>query len=75
MDVQPHRGSPAHPLHELLERVDDVADQPVWVRCASGFRASIAASILDAAGKDVIAIVDDFSKAGRNGLPLVSEQS
>ncbi len=51
------------PLHTLLGRVDEVPDGPVWVHCASGFRASIAASILDAAGKSVVAINDDFEKA------------
>ena len=62
------------PLHELLDRVDEVSDEPVWVHCASGFRASIAASILDAAGKNVTTIADDFDQAERQGLPLASEQ-
>jgi hydroxyacylglutathione hydrolase len=62
------------PLHELLDRVDEVGDEPVWVHCASGFRASIAASILDAAGKNVTTIADDFDQAEGHGLPLVSEQ-
>ena len=61
------------PLHELLNRVDQVGDEPVWVHCASGFRASIAASILDAAGKDVTAIVDDFTQAQDADLPLKGE--
>jgi hydroxyacylglutathione hydrolase len=61
------------PLHELLDRLDEVGDEPVWVHCAGGFRASIAASILDAAGKTVTAIADDFDQAESQGLPLVSE--
>ncbi len=58
------------PLHSLPGRMDDVPDGPVWVHCASGFRASIAASLLDAAGKDVIAIDDDFAHAGDADLPM-----
>ena len=61
------------PLHELLDRVDEVGDEPVWVHCASGFRATIAASILDAAGRNVTAIADDFTEAGDAGLPLKAE--
>jgi hydroxyacylglutathione hydrolase len=42
------------PLWELRDRLHEVpADQPVTVLCRSGRRASIAASILDAAGRDV----------------------
>lgn len=59
------------PLHELLSRTDEVPAGPVWVHCASGLRTSIAASILDRAGKQVIAIADDFTQASDRGLPLV----
>jgi hydroxyacylglutathione hydrolase len=58
------------PLHELLDRTGEVPDEPVWVHCASGFRASIAASMLEAAGKSVTVIVDDFDSAGDSGVPL-----
>lgn len=58
------------PLHGLLGRVDEVPDGPVWVHCAGGFRASIAASILDAAGKEVIAIDDGFEAASEAGLHI-----
>jgi hydroxyacylglutathione hydrolase len=37
------------PLHELPRRLDEVPDKQVCVHCASGHRASVAASILDAA--------------------------
>lgn len=47
-------------LHELPARLGEVPDGPVWVHCASGYRASIAASILDAAGGDVIAVDDEY---------------
>lgn len=58
------------PLHDLPGRLDEVPDGPVWVHCAGGFRASIAASILDAGGKDVVAIDDGFDKAQQAGLPM-----
>jgi hydroxyacylglutathione hydrolase len=61
------------PLHELLERTGDVpADRPVHVHCAGGFRATIAASILDAAGKDVTAVIGAFDEAESAGLPVVT---
>ncbi|MDQ1294444.1 MAG: hydroxyacylglutathione hydrolase [Actinomycetota bacterium] len=59
------------PLHELLERLDDVPPGQIWVHCASGYRASIAASVLAAAGRDVVAIDDDFSSARGAGLDVV----
>jgi len=58
------------PLHALQDRLGEVPDGPVWVHCASGFRASIAASILDAAGKQVVAIDDDLAGARDRGLPV-----
>jgi hydroxyacylglutathione hydrolase len=49
------------PLHELLTRMDEVpSDRPVWLHCEAGYRASIAASILQAAGRDVVLVDDDF---------------
>ena len=42
------------------------------MHCASGFRASIAASILDRAGRQVIHIDDDWSRATELGLPITS---
>ena len=51
------------PLHDLESRLDEVPDGEVWVHCASGYRASIAASLLDRAGRDVVAIDDDWDKA------------
>ena len=54
------------PLDELEERVEEVpAGTPVWVHCASGFRASIAASLIDRAGRDVVAIHDEWDEASK----------
>lgn len=60
------------PLHELLERIDEVPSGEVWVHCASGYRASIAASALAAHGTHVVAVDDTFDdNAAASGLPVV----
>ena len=51
------------PLHELIDRVNGLPVGEVWVHCASGYRASIAASILDRHGRDVVLIDDEFGRA------------
>ncbi|OBK77288.1 rhodanese-like domain-containing protein [Mycobacterium sp. 1274761.0] len=56
------------PLHELLDRIGELPDGPTWVHCASGYRASIAASILDSCGRDVVLIDDDFDAAKNLGI-------
>ncbi|RBY85032.1 rhodanese-like domain-containing protein [Blastococcus sp. TF02A-30] len=45
------RGSRHIPIHELVDRVDEVPDGDVWVYCGSGYRASIAASLLARTGR------------------------
>ena len=59
------------PLHDLPGRVDEVPDGEVWVHCAAGHRASIAASMLAAAGRRVVAVDDEFDRAATAGLPVV----
>ena len=54
------------PLHDLEARLDDVPDGEVWVHCASGYRASIAASLLDRAGRRVVAIDDEWAAAAKH---------
>ncbi|MEU9398809.1 MBL fold metallo-hydrolase [Streptomyces sp. NPDC048242] len=61
-------GSVHIPLHTLPRRLHEVPDGQVWVHCAGGMRAAIAASLLDAAGREVVAIDDGFDAAGRAGL-------
>jgi hydroxyacylglutathione hydrolase len=58
------------PLHELADRVSTLPDAPLWVHCQAGYRASIAASILHAAGHEVTAIDDNFDAAERAGLTI-----
>jgi rhodanese-related sulfurtransferase len=62
-------GSAHIPMHQLLNRLVDVPAGRVWVHCASGFRASIASSLLDRAGRSVVYIDDDYSNAASAGLP------
>jgi len=59
------------PVHELLDRLEDVPAGQVWVHCAGGYRASIAASVLVAAGRDVVVVDDDFGRARQVGLDVV----
>jgi hydroxyacylglutathione hydrolase len=63
-------GSLHVPLHELPGRLRDLPQQPLWVHCQGGYRANIAASLLQAAGHTVTVIDDDFSRAADAGLPL-----
>ncbi|MGC0372772.1 MBL fold metallo-hydrolase [Streptomyces sp. SAI-229] len=63
-------GSVHIPVHELHGRIGEVPDGTVWVHCAGGMRAAIAASLLDAAGRDVVAVDDGFDAAAGAGLPL-----
>jgi len=64
-------GSQHIPLHELSDRLDEVPRGEVWVYCGSGYRASIAASILDRPGRKMVLINDDYDNAtgaGQAGL-------
>jgi hydroxyacylglutathione hydrolase len=61
------------PFWEVERRPDEVPAGEVWVHCASGFRASIAASLLDRAGRQVVHVDDDWERAERLGLPLTTD--
>jgi hydroxyacylglutathione hydrolase len=60
------------PLHDLPRRMDELPAGQVWVHCQSGYRASLAASLLAAAGRDVIAVDDDFATAAAAGHRLAA---
>ena len=64
-------GSVGIPIHEVLDRIDEVPAGPVWVHCAGGYRAAVVAGLLDARGIEVVAIDDAFGNAGPAGLPIV----
>ncbi|OEV30390.1 MBL fold metallo-hydrolase [Streptomyces nanshensis] len=72
---------PVHELHgrigevhgrigEVHGRIGEVPTGRVWVHCASGMRAAIAASLLDAAGLPVVLIDDRFDAAADAGLTV-----
>ncbi len=64
------------PLHELLSRLTEVPSGEVWVHCAGGYRASIAASVLAARHIPVMAVDDSYDEsAASSGLPLASTAS
>ncbi|MHB8504421.1 MAG: rhodanese-like domain-containing protein, partial [Acidimicrobiales bacterium] len=63
------------PFWQLTDRLGEVPDGQVWVHCASGFRASIGASILDRAGRDVVLVDDDWERAAELGLPMAGAAS
>jgi glyoxylase-like metal-dependent hydrolase (beta-lactamase superfamily II)/rhodanese-related sulfurtransferase len=66
LDVRwPHERADHHiepsvhvPLNELLARAGELPEGPLWVHCGTGFRASIAASLLHRSGRDVV-LIDD----------------
>ena len=63
------------PLHELIARHHELpTDRRIWVHCASGYRATVAASLLAAFGHDVVLVDDDLrgwleSASPDDGLP------
>ncbi len=62
------RGSLHIPLHQLNERIDEVPQGEVWVYCGSGYRASIAASVLDRPGREVVLVNDSYGNAADAGV-------
>ncbi|WP_232838652.1 MBL fold metallo-hydrolase [Streptomyces geranii] len=63
-------GSLHIPLHQLRDRLTEIPGGTVWVHCAGGMRAATAASLLDAAGRVVVAVDDGFAGAREAGLPM-----
>lgn len=61
------------PLHELLTRIDEIpTDRMVWVHCAGGYRASIAASLLARAGRQVTLVDGSFDEQAPVHLPMAA---
>ena len=53
-------GSIHVPIHELEHRMHELpTDGELWVHCASGYRAAIAASLVDRGGRTPV-LIDDF---------------
>jgi hydroxyacylglutathione hydrolase len=69
-------GSLHIPLQDLAQRIDEIPDgTTLWVHCASGFRASIAASLLAKLGKPVVLIDDEWAHTAGGGLPVTAPSS
>ena len=55
---------------ELPGRLGEIPAGTVWAHCATGYRASVAAGLLDRAGRDVVLVDDDWANALSSGLPV-----
>ncbi len=64
------RGAQNLPIQDLSEHLDELPKGELLVHCAAGYRASIAASLIDRAGHPVVLIDDDFNNAEKVGLPM-----
>lgn len=60
------------PIHEAVAHLDDVPRERLWVHCAGGYRASVVAALLDAAGHDVVAVDEPFDAASAAGLSITT---
>ena len=58
------------PFNELPHRAAQVPDGEVWVYCRTGYRSTIAASMLAAHGRHAVSVDDDFTNAAPAGLPI-----
>ncbi|MFJ4029807.1 rhodanese-like domain-containing protein [Paenarthrobacter sp. NPDC089989] len=58
------------PAYELLTRITELPGTRIWVHCATGYRASVAASLLDRSGRDVVLINARFKDAAEAGIRL-----
>jgi rhodanese-related sulfurtransferase len=63
------------PLPAVWHRLGDVPAGEVWVHCAGGYRAAVAASMLDAADRRLVAVDDSFDNAEKVGLHLVGPEA
>jgi hydroxyacylglutathione hydrolase len=61
-------GSLHIPLHELADRSGELPDGELWVHCASGYRASVAAAMLDRLGHRVVLVDDAYDAVRALGL-------
>jgi len=66
------RGAVHIPLPDLLGRIEEIPAGAVWVHCASGYRATTAATLLARAGRTVVVLDDTFTAAEDAGVPLTT---
>ena len=58
------------PFNELPRRVGEIPPGEVWIYCRTGYRSTVAASVLAAVGRQVVSIDDEFNHAEGAGLTL-----
>ncbi|MER7246926.1 MBL fold metallo-hydrolase [Kribbella sp. NPDC000426] len=63
------------PVHELPRRLGEVPPGELWIHCAAGYRASIAASFLHADGRQLVAVDDQFENAAKTDLQLLGPKA
>jgi rhodanese-related sulfurtransferase len=61
-------------VHQLLARLEEVPAGKLWVHCGSGYRAAVAASLLQRAGRDVVHVDARFGDAEAAGVELARLQ-
>ena len=64
-------GSVNVPVHELPHRLTELPGGELWVHCEAGYRAALAAGVLDRAGRRVVLVDDGLARVAELGLPLV----
>ncbi|MDA0637891.1 MBL fold metallo-hydrolase [Nonomuraea sp. MCN248] len=62
------------PLPELPGRLAEVPEGTVWVHCASGYRAALAAALLARAGRTAVYVDDAFDDATGAGLVVTASE-
>ncbi|MCC5947597.1 MAG: MBL fold metallo-hydrolase [Nitriliruptoraceae bacterium] len=61
------------PLHDLVRRVEELPREgEIWVHCQSGYRASIAASIVARSGRTPVLVDDDAGRIHELGFELTT---
>ncbi|MPY80838.1 MAG: MBL fold metallo-hydrolase, partial [Actinophytocola sp.] len=59
------------PLYELTSRAGELPSGTIWVHCGSGYRAAVAASLLERDGRTDVVVVDDhFDVAADSGVRM-----
>ena len=63
------RGAVNIALHELPEGIAKIPpDRRLWIHCATGYRASVAAALLDRQDRRVVLIDDEYANAEKLGI-------
>jgi len=77
LESQRVEGALAIPLPELEARMGELPDElPLAVMCASGYRSTIACSLLERAGrKGLVDVRGGITRWGQSGLPTASGQT